>query len=198
MLKIFVIFFSILAVSQAKDRSASIVVDGQTGKVLHAENETALRYPASLTKKMTIYLAFEALRKGRITMNTQFRVSKRAAMQLPSKIWLKPGEMITVRKLLESLIVKSANDSAVVMAEGLEGSVEKFATAMTKKAHALGMNHSVFKNPSGLNDQLKNDPRQYTTAKDMAILAMALHRDFPQHAHLFGLTQFSYRGKVFH
>ena len=180
----------------AAEKAAGIVVDGETGRILYASNATAQRYPASLTKKMTLYLMFDALKKRKISLNTQFIVSHRAARQKPSKLWLKPGQRISVETLLKSMIVKSANDSAVLVAEALGGSVENFAKMMTTKARQLGMNHTTFKNSSGLNDRHTNDKRQYTTAKDMSVLAIALYRDFPQHMHYFKMKEFNYEGKI--
>lgn len=190
-------YFTLLSTaSYAAEKAAGIVVDGETGRILYGSNATAQRYPASLTKKMTLYLMFDALKKRKISMNTQFVVSHRAARQRPSKIWLKPGQTVSVETLLKSMIVKSANDSAVVVAEALGGSVENFAKMMTAKARQLGMNHTTFKNSSGLNDRHTNDKRQYTTAKDMSVLGIALYRDFPQHMHYFKLKEFSYDGKI--
>ncbi len=191
------LYFSLLSmVLHAAEKAAGIVVDGETGRILYSSNATAQRYPASLTKKMTLYLMFDALKKGKISLNTQFVVSHRAARQKPSKLWLKPEQTISAETLLKSMIVKSANDSAVVAAEALGGSVENFAKMMTTKARQLGMHHTTFKNSSGLNDRHTNDKRQVTTAKDMSVLAIALYRDFPQYAHYFKLKEFNYDGKI--
>lgn len=191
------LYFSLLSTAlHAAEKAAGIVVDGETGRILYSSNATAQRYPASLTKKMTIYLMFDALKKRKISMNTRFIVSHRAARQKPSKLWLKPGQTISVESLLKSMIVKSANDSAVVVAEALGGTVENFAKMMTAKARQLGMHHTTFKNSSGLNDRHTNDKRQYTTAKDMSVLGIALYRDFPQHMHYFKLKEFNYDGKI--
>lgn len=189
-------FFLLCTVCDAAEKAAGIVVDGETGRILYASHATAQRYPASLTKKMTLYLMFDALKKKRISLKTHFSVSNRAARQQPSKLWLKPGQTISVETLLKSMIVKSANDSAVVAAEALGGSVENFAKMMTKKARELGMTHTTFKNSSGLNDRHTNDKRQFTTAKDMSVLGIALYRDFPEYMHYFKLKEFSYDGKI--
>jgi D-alanyl-D-alanine carboxypeptidase len=191
------LYFSLLCtVCSAAEKAAGIVVDGESGRILYASNSTAQRYPASLTKKMTLYLMFDALKKKRISLKTHFTVSERATRQQPSKIWLKPGQTVSVETLLKSMIVKSANDSAFVTAEGLGGSIENFAKMMTKKAHELGMHDTTFKNPSGLNDSNTTDKRQYTTAKDMSILAIALYRDFPEYVHYFKLKEFRYGGRI--
>lgn len=168
---------------------AAIVVDGATGKVLYSKNAHARRYPASLTKKMTLYLIFEALEKGKITLDTHWNVSALAQNQMPSRLGLKAGETISVSNVIKALITKSANDSAVVAAEGLEGSVEGFASMMNKKASVLGMTNTHFTNPSGVPDS-----RQTTTAHDMAILGRALHRDYPEYYKLFKLKGFQYKG----
>ena len=190
-------YFALLCtVCSGAEKAAGIVVDGETGRILYASNATAQRYPASLTKKMTLYLMFEALKKKRITLKTHFPVSNRAARQQPSKIWLKPGQTVSVETLLKSMIVKSANDSAFVTAEGLGRTVENFAKMMTKKAHELGMHDTTFRNPSGLNDRNTTDTRQCTTAKDMSVLGIALYRDFPEYMHYFKLKEFNYGGKI--
>jgi D-alanyl-D-alanine carboxypeptidase len=180
------------------EKYAAIVVDGKTGNVIHGINETHKRYPASLAKKMTLYLLFEALEEGRINLQTRFLVSQRAAGQAPSKMGIPKGQTISVEHIIKSLVVKSANDIAVVAAEGLAGSVEKFAIQMTEKAKELGMNNTVFKNPSGVNDAGTTDKSQYTTARDLAILGIALYRDYPQHAHYYKLRTFNYNGRMIH
>lgn len=173
----------------SNNRYAAMVVDGQTGKVLFAKNAHAKRHPASLTKKMTLYLLFEALTKGKIKLDSSFNVSQRATAQMPSKLGLKAGESIKVGDVIKALITKSANDMAVVAAEGLAGSVESFAALMNAKAKALGMTKTHFCNPSGV-----PDPKQVTTAHDMVVLGRALHRDFPQYYKFFRLKGFNYRG----
>lgn len=189
---------SITTIFTQQEKYAAIVVDGKTGKVLHGINCEEKRYPASLAKKMTLYLIFEALQQKKITMQTRFNISVRASRQAPSKLGLQPGDSISVEQIIKSLIVKSANDAAVVIAEGLSGSVENFAQLMTQKAKQLGMNNTVFVNSCGINDAGTNDKRQYSTAKDLAILAIALYRDFPMYAHLFKMKTFHFNGKVIH
>jgi D-alanyl-D-alanine carboxypeptidase len=194
---IILFFFGFLQITcSASPKYSSVVIDGGSGRILHGVNELDARYPASLTKKMTLYLLFEALAQKRITLKTRFRVSPRAQIQRPSKLGVEAGETIEVETIIKALIVRSANDIAVVAAEGLGGSVERFAIKMTEKARALGMENTVFKNPSGVNDACTTDKGQYTTAKDQAILGISLYRDFPQHTHYFKIEKFIYNGNV--
>jgi D-alanyl-D-alanine carboxypeptidase len=181
--------FFILFSEPASARYADIVLDAHTGQVLHEVNADTRTYPASLTKLMTLYLAFEALDSGRITLDQTVPVSAHAAAQAPSKLGLITGERIAYRDLLLGLVTKSANDAAVVVGEALGGTEPKFAAIMTEKAHVLGMNDTTFKNASGLPNL-----RQQTTARDMAKLALALQRDFPQHYHYFSTREFTYKG----
>lgn len=167
---------------------AALVMDAKTGEVLHARNADALRYPASLTKMMTLYLLFDALEKKKITLESRFSVSRRAAQQPQTNISLIPGEKIPVDTAIRALIIRSANDVAVVVAENLGNSVENFAQAMTQKARELGMRNTVFRNPNGLPDS-----NQHTTARDLAKLAIALRRDFPQYYSYFSVRQFSWK-----
>lgn len=160
----------------------SLVVDVDTGEVLHADNAGKHWYPASLTKLMTAYLTFKAIKAGQITPETKLIVSKMARSQPPSKLGLPVGASITVKKALEVLIVRSANDIAVVLAEGVGGSVENFAKKMNAAAASLGMTGSYFANPHGLPDD-----RQMTTARDMALLARALLREYPQYKRIYSL-----------
>ncbi len=194
---VILLFFGFLQTTGcASPKYASIVIDGGSGRILHGVNELESRYPASLTKKMTLYLLFEAIAQKRITLKTRFRVSQRAQIQRPSKLGVECGETIDVETIIKALIVRSANDIAVVAAEGLAGSVEKFAIQMTEKARALGMENTIFKNPSGVNDMCTTDKGQYTTAKDQAILGISLYRDFPQYTHYFKIEKFIYNGNV--
>lgn len=181
-----------LASVAAQARYASIVVDYKTGKVLHAVNPDTRNYPASLTKMMTIYLAFEAVRKGQLTMDQKLTVSRRAAAARPSKLGLIPGSTITVRNAILALITKSANDVAVVMAEAIGGTERKFGRLMTKKARELGMKRTNFRNASGLPNR-----RQLSTARDMSILARKLLADFPAQYQLFSTKQFEFKGRKF-
>lgn len=181
----------LLAGTPAQARYASIVVDFETGQVLHETNADTRNYPASLAKIMTLYLAFEALQSGDLTLNQQLKVSRRAAGMPSSKLGLRAGEKISVKNVILSLVTKSANDAAVVMAEALGGKEYKFAQLMTKKARALGMSKTRFRNASGLPNR-----RQVSTARDMAVLARALIRDYPEFYELFSTPKFTYRGRT--
>lgn len=174
-------------IAVAKPAFSTIAIDARNGKVLYSRNADSYRYPASLTKVMTLYLMFEDLRDGKITLETRLKVSKRASKQAPSKLGLRPGRTIRVREAIGALVTKSANDAAVVVAENLSGSVEKFAQRMTNRARALGMTRTTFKNPHGLPNS-----RQRTTARDMATLALRIHRDFPQYYKYFKLRSYKY------
>lgn len=180
----------------ASSKYAAVVVDGATGNILHGVNEDKTRYPASLTKKMTLYILFEALKSKRVNMQTRIPMSVRASRQCPSKIGLLPQQTISIENAIKSLVVKSANDVAVAVAEFLAGSVENFGIVMSKKAQELGMKQTNFKNPSGVNDACTTDRGQYTTAKDLSMLAIALYRDFPEYAHFFKLQTFTFNDKV--
>jgi D-alanyl-D-alanine carboxypeptidase len=170
---------------------AMLVIDGQTGTVLFQENAGKYRYPASLTKMMTLYLVFDALDRGRLGLNTMMPVSKHAASQSPTKLYLAPGSRISVKDAMMAVAIKSANDAAVVLAEALGGSEYEFALMMTRKARALGMNHTVFRNASGLPDM-----GQKTTAYDLARLAMALYRDHQKYYYLFSASTYRYKNQT--
>lgn len=176
--------------AKADPRYAGIVVETNSGRVLYAENADARRHPASLTKMMTLYLVFEDLKAGRLSMNTPVPVSAKAAKQPPSKLGLKPGETISVRNAILALAVRSSNDVAVAVAEKISGSEAAFAARMTGKARALGLRATIFRNASGLPDSA-----QITTARDMAKLARALQTDFPGRYRVFSTQSFSYKGK---
>lgn len=181
-------------VNAAQDaKYSSLVIDAETGAVLHQENAGKLRYPASLTKMMTLYLAFQALDRGTITMNQQLRVSAFAAGQKPSVIGFRPGQTISVKDAINGVIIKSANDASVVLAEAIGGTEAQFAVQMTRVAKKLGMNHTNFANASGL----PND-KQVTTAYDLARLAVALRRDYPKYYPLFANNSFTYNGRTFY
>ena len=171
------------------DKDAALIEDGQTGKVLYARNETALRHPASLTKMMTLYLLFDALRGRRITMDTPMPVSVHAAQQKPTKLSLRPGQTINVETAIRAIVIRSANDVAVVIAEALGGTESHFAEMMTAKARQLGMKDTNYHNASGL-----PDPLQITTATDLAILARHVAYDYPQYFPYFGTAGFTYKG----
>ncbi|MBN9546942.1 MAG: SPOR domain-containing protein [Alphaproteobacteria bacterium] len=171
------------------DKDAALILDGATGKVLYARNETAERHPASLTKMMTLYMLFEALKAGKITMQTPMPVSAHAAQQKPTKLSLRKGTTITVDTAIRAIVIRSANDVAVVVAEALGGTELHFAQMMTEKARALGMRETYYHNASGL-----PDPLQITTATDLSVLARHLAYDFPQFYPYFALPGFNYKG----
>ncbi len=173
----------------APDRFAALVVDASTGRVLYEKNAGSVRYPASLTKMMTLYLTFDALKKGKLSMDDGLPVSAKAASQPQTNISLSAGDSLPVRSAIESLVVRSANDSSLVLAEALGDTEWNFALMMTKKARELGMKNTVFRNPNGLPDN-----KQHTTAYDMARLAIALRRDFPEYYPFFKLRSFNYDG----
>ncbi len=160
----------------------AIVVDASSGRVLHAEDATLAWYPASITKLMTTYVVLSEIRAGRVTFETPLAVSATATAVIPSKMGFKPGTEVTVDNALKMIMVKSANDMAVALAEGVGGSVENFAGMMNASASRLGMHDSYFVNPHGLPDE-----RQRTSARDMAVLARALLTEFPQYKDYFGI-----------
>jgi len=175
-----------------KDKYASIVMDVENGQVLNQINADKQLHPASLTKMMTLYLTFDALKSGKLRKNTYLRASWRAASQKPSSLGLVNGDAIRVEQAILALVTKSANDVAVVLAEALGGSEENFAEMMTAKAQELGMSRTVFKNASGLHHR-----QQISTARDMAILSKALIKDHPEYYHYFKTTSFKYKDMVF-
>ena len=192
----FVGLFSALMMAGAQPasaaKSASIVVDAETGTVLYESNSRAQTYPASLTKMMTLYLLFEAIESKRFGIDDDLAVSERAANQPPTDLRLQAGATITVRKAIQAIVVQSANDVAVTIAEAVGGSEDKFARLMTKTAKQLGMKQTVFKNASGLPDS-----GQLTTARDMAILARALMSRFPDYYEFFNTQSFRYNGRTY-
>jgi len=169
---------------------AAIVVDAKTGAALHQANPDALRHPASLTKVMTLYLLFERLEAGKISLDSQMEVSTHAASQAPTKLGLQPGGTLKVEDAIKGLVTKSANDAAVVIAETLGGSEENFAAMMTRKARALGMRNTVYYNASGLPNDSQN-----TTARDQALLGIAIQNRFPKYYRYFSLPSFVYHGR---
>jgi D-alanyl-D-alanine carboxypeptidase len=180
-------------VSDAQARKyASIAVDAVTGKVLQGTNEDGTRFPASLTKIMTLYVLFEELEAGRMTLDTKLKVSKFASQQIPSKIGVKPGQTIRVEDAILSLVTKSANDVAVVVAENISGSQPAFAKRMTETARRMGMSKTTFRNASGLPNS-----EQVTTARDMATLGIQIQKRFPQYYSYFNRRSFTYRGKTY-
>jgi D-alanyl-D-alanine carboxypeptidase len=173
-------------------KQAAVVIDANTGRVLHAQFADAPRYPASLTKMMTLYLVFSEIDAGRLSYDTKIKVSARAAGMAPSKLDLDAGEEIEVIDAIKALITKSANDMAVTLAEHIGGTEYEFAKMMTQRARQMGMTSTTFRNASGL-----PDPGQITTARDMVTLGLRLQDDFPKHYRLFSITSFTYRGKTY-
>ena len=173
-------------------RYAAIVVDADSGRTLHRDRADVKRYPASLTKMMTLYLVFERLERGALKLSHKFKVPREATRQPPSKIGVRLGERISVDTAIRALVVKSANDVATAVAHNIGGSERKFARMMTARARKLGLNRTVFRNASGLWHS-----GQHTTARDMARLARALVRDFPQYYKYFSLRKFKYKGRTY-
>ncbi|WP_395443878.1 D-alanyl-D-alanine carboxypeptidase [Caulobacter sp. UC70_42] len=172
-------------------RFAAIALDATTGEVLYARDADAQRYPASLTKVMTLYLAFDALDRGDLKLSDPVIISPRAAARPPSKLGLPAGQRLTVQEAINILVVKSANDVATALGETLAGNEGAFARQMTARAKALGMNHTVFRNASGL-----PDPGHVSTARDLAILARAFLRDHPDDYRVFDQEQTTFRGRL--
>ncbi|WP_116474456.1 serine hydrolase [Zobellella maritima] len=186
------LFISLFTQAQANPRYAAIVVDANTGEILHAAHADAPRYPASLTKMMTLYLLFEAMEQGKLTLASKLRVSGHAASMPQTNLSLRAGDGILVRDAIPALIVRSANDVAVVVAEALGGSERNFARMMTDKAREMKMKDTQFRNASGLPDS-----QQKSSARDMATLAQRLMQDFPKYYHYFSAPSFRYRGKTY-
>lgn len=182
---------SLSSTVNANPRYAGIVVDLDNGEVLYAENADERRYPASLVKMMTLYMTFEALESGRLSLHQPLPVSTYAAAKPAVKLWLPAGSTITVDAAIRALAVRSANDVAAVLAEALGGTEEIFALKMTERARGLGLTATTFTNASGLPDS-----RQVTTARDMVRLAVHVMEDFPQYYHYFGLQSFTFNGKT--
>ncbi|MEM9147606.1 MAG: D-alanyl-D-alanine carboxypeptidase [Pseudomonadota bacterium] len=169
---------------------AAVVMDMRTGKVVHARSADRQQHPASLTKMMTLYLAFEAVRNGQLRLDQRVRVSRHAARQPASKLYLKAGQRVTIRSLIRATAIKSANDAAMVLAEAIGGSQRAFAQMMTNKARQLGMSKTRFHNPHGLTQR-----GHVSTARDMARLARHLYFDFPEYYNVFGRKMASAAGK---
>lgn len=174
----------------APEKYATLVVNAATGEVIHQENAGKIRYPASLTKVMTLYLAFEALKNKEFDFTDKLYVSKYASSRPRTNLNLTEGEKITMKDAVMALIVKSANDAAVVIAESVSGTEELFAQKMNAKAKILGLKNTHFRNASGW-----YDPKQHTTAYDMARLAIKIKKDFPEYYHLFAETSFNFKGQ---
>ena len=187
----FCAFAAFSAPAQAA-KYAAIVIEENSGRVLFARNADSLRYPASLTKIMTLYLLFEDISAGHLTLKSRIPVSKIAAGRSPSKLYLKPGQSISTEQAIYALVTKSANDVATAIAEKLSVSEQAFAKRMTRKARALGMSQTTFRNASGLPHS-----KQLSTARDMARLAIAMRRDFPQYFKYFSTKSFNWNGRKF-
>ena len=188
-----VLTFSLLSLQTAvAEKYAAIVIDADTHSVLHARNADDARYPASLTKVMTLYMLFDALKSGEVTLNEKLTVSRHAASQPPSNLRLRTGAKISVKDAINALINKSANDVAVVVAERLGGTERRFAQLMTVKAKSLGLEDTRFRNASGLPDS-----QQISTARDLAKLADAMLTDHADYYHYFSSTEFSWGRKIY-
>jgi D-alanyl-D-alanine carboxypeptidase len=184
--------FALGAATRA-NAEAALLIDASTGKVLHAENATYPWYPASVTKLMTIYTTLKAVQQGKFTIDSLLTVTKNAAAQQPTKMGFKVGTQLTIDNALKMLMVKSANDVAVAIAEGVGGSLDGFADMMNANAHALGMTQSNFVNPNGLPAD-----NHYSSARDLAILARALIREFPQYDLYWHISSIRYGKRVYH
>lgn len=174
----------------ANAKYAGIVIDAKNGNVLYEDKADAARYPASLTKMMTLYMMFEALEQGRVSKNTRITFSRNAAAEPPTKLGVPAGKSITLEQAIYALVTKSANDVATAVAEHLGGSEAGFARSMTNKAHRLGMSSTTFKNAHGLPNSA-----QKTTARDMARLGLVLREHFPQYYDYFSTRSFTYAGQ---
>jgi D-alanyl-D-alanine carboxypeptidase len=183
--------FGMASEAQAGPRPASIVIDAKTGEVMFSEDPDGLRYPASLTKMMTLYMVFEALESGRISLNSRVPVSRHAAAQAPSKLGVRAGQTFTVEQGILALVTRSANDCATAFAEFLGGTEPRFGKMMTAKARSLGMTRTIYHNANGL-----PEPRQVTTARDQARLGIALRKHFPQYYGYFSARSFKYGRQV--
>jgi D-alanyl-D-alanine carboxypeptidase len=191
---LFAIALSLTAMAQpasAAPKYAGIVVDAKTGKVLYGEDPDGLRYPASLTKMMTLYLTFEALEAGRFSLDSKVPVSAHAASEPPSKLGVRPGGVITVDQAIRALVTRSANDMATALGEYVGGSESRFAQMMTSKARALGMTRTTYRNANGL-----PNTAQMTTARDQARLGIALRQHFPQYYGYFSIRSFQFGKQV--
>lgn len=187
--------FALLIVVQpasARQPMATIAIDARSGKVLYSRSADARRYPASLTKIMTLYLVFEDMKTGKINLNTKLKVSKHASRRPPSKLGLKVGSTIRVKDAIGALVTKSANDVASTVAENLSGSESAFAQRMTRKARSLGMTRTTFRNASGLPDS-----KQVTTVRDMATLALRIQKDFPKEYRYFSMRSYKYGRRTY-
>lgn len=192
-LVVFAFCVAVPTAASANPRYAGLVIDALSGEVFYEDNADRELYPASLTKMMTLYLTFQALEQGRLTLNQSLTVSAAANAQPPSRIEIATGASITVQEAIFALVTRSANNIAVVLAEGMAGSETAFAQVMTQQAQLLGMTQTVFRNASGLPHS-----GQHSSARDMARLAQALLQDYPQYYGYFSTQYWTYRGNTYH
>lgn len=190
-LALFIALWAVGGATPAMARNVSVLVDAKDGAVLRADGANALWYPASLTKMMTAYMVFEAAKVGKLHFSDKITISATAAGQSPTKFGFKVGQKITVEQALTAMIVVSGNDAAVALAEAIGGNEESFASMMTHTAHAIGMTRSEFRNASGL-----PNAAQVTTAHDMALLAMRILQNYPEHYHFFGSRSVTIAGRT--
>ena len=183
---------ALMSAAQANPKYAAFVMHAETGDILFDRYSTEARYPASLTKMMTLYLLFEELEAGRKSLDDKMTVSKRASLMPASRLGMAQGSKIEIDTAIRALVIKSANDVATVVAEDIAGSESAFAQKMTQKAREMGMRRTTFRNASGLPDS-----RQRTTARDMAILSQRLTQDFPQYFHYFDEDTFEWNGRTY-
>jgi D-alanyl-D-alanine carboxypeptidase len=174
----------------ANPKYAAIVIDAKTGETLFSRHADAPRFPASITKVMTLYILFEEIEAGRLSLNSRLKVSRYAASKPPSKAGVKPGSTVRVRDAIGMLVTKSANDIAAVVAENISGSEAEFAKRMTRTARSIGMHNTTFRNASGL-----PDARQKTTARDLTKLGLAIQQRFPRKYHYFGDKSYRFSGR---
>ena len=173
-----------------ESRYSAIVADAKTGMVLYEARPDVQRFPASITKVMTLYLAFDALEHGRLKLGDRVPFSAHAVAQAPSKLGLRAGESISVDEAIQAMTVHSANDAAVALAEKIGGTEARFTAMMTAKAHELGMRNTNFATPNGL-----PNPHNVSTARDIALMARAVMRDYPQYYHYFGQKELVFDGR---
>ncbi len=180
------------AQAKGNDRYASIIIDSDTGVVLHERYADKSLHPASLTKAMTLLMVFEAIENNEIDLNTRIKMTSHAASMVPSKIGLKPGETIKVKDAIYALVTKSANDVAAAVGDHIGGTEANFARMMTRKARDMGMRNTTFRNASGL-----HDPKQITTARDMALMAQYIINVYPEYYRYFSAKNFTYQGQTY-
>ena len=178
-------------VLMANQKYAAMVMDARSGEILHSENANKRLHPASLTKMMTLYLAFDAIRYGRLKLDQKVIISKNAASEPPSKFWYKPGQRVSIRYLIRASAIRSANDAATALGEAISGSEKIFISDMNKAAKKMGMNSTNFLNAHGL-----TEIGHYSTAKDMLILARRLMLDYPEYFNIFSRLETYASGKT--